>query len=146
MQESRTQPTTDTVLVTGHRFTLDGLTVTGGRNAVVIPGASRATLRNCGVRGTGGGVVGGIGIVFFQGASGSVDHCDASGNPADGMMLDASNATITNSTFSANAGPVCWSSTAATRGSASRAPSRWRPMRSPATDRPASTSRSPRRR
>ena len=96
-------PATDTVLVTGDRFVLDGLTVTGGRNAVVVSGSSRVALRNCGVRGSGSGVVGGIGIVFFQGASGTVDHCDASGNPADGMMLDSSIATITNSTFSANA-------------------------------------------
>jgi hypothetical protein len=95
-------PTTDTVLVTADRFGLDGLTVTGGRNAVVVSGASRATLRNCAVRGAGSGVVGGIGIVFFQGASGTVDNCDSSGNPADGMMLDGSIATITNSTFSAN--------------------------------------------
>jgi hypothetical protein len=96
-------PTADTVLVTGDRFGLDGLTVTGGRNAVVVSGGSRATIRNCGVRGGGSGGVGGIGIVFFQGASGTVDHCDSSSNPADGMMLDASTATITNSTFSANA-------------------------------------------
>jgi hypothetical protein len=96
-------PTVDTVLATGDRFGLDGLTVTGGRNAVVVSGGSRATIRNCGVRGGGSGVGGGIGIVFFQGASGTVDHCDSSSNPADGMMLDASIVTITNSTFSANA-------------------------------------------
>ncbi len=95
-------PNTDTVLVTADRFLLDGLTVTGGRNAVVVSGGSRATIVNCAVRGSGSGPVGGIGIVFFQGANGSVDHCDSSGNPADGLMLDASVATITNSTFSGN--------------------------------------------
>jgi hypothetical protein len=94
--------TRDTVLVTGHRFLLDGLTVTGGRNAVEISGASRATLQNCVTRGGGGGVIGGIGIRFVDGASGSVDHCDSSGNPNDGLMLDASTATITNSTFAGN--------------------------------------------
>jgi hypothetical protein len=95
-------PGTDTVFVTGHRFVLDGLTVTGGRNAVVVSGGSRAVVQNCVVRGSGGGAVGGIGIMFFQGANGTVDHCDSSGNPADGLMLDASIATITNSTFSSN--------------------------------------------
>jgi hypothetical protein len=96
-------PTIDTVLVTGDRFVLDGLTVTGGRNAVVVSGGSRAMVRNCAVRGGGNGIVGGIGILFFQGANGTVDHCDSSGNLADGLMLDASIATITDSTFSANA-------------------------------------------
>jgi hypothetical protein len=93
----------DTVLISGHRFTLDGLTVTGGRNALVVSGASRAMIRNCVARGGGSGIVGGIGIVFFQGVSGTVDRCNSSGNPADGLMLDASIATITNSTFAKNA-------------------------------------------
>src|SRR5262249_41189310 len=39
---------------------------------------------------------------FFQGANGNVDNCNSSGNPADGFMLDASTATIINSTFSGN--------------------------------------------
>jgi hypothetical protein len=95
-------PTVDTVRVTGDRFVLDGLTVTGGRNAVVVAGGSGATIQNCAVRGSGGGAVGGIGIMFFQGASGSVDNCDSSGNPNDGLMLDASIATITNSSFTGN--------------------------------------------
>ncbi len=95
-------PSTDTLLIVGDRFVLDGLTVTGGRNAVVVSGGSRALLHDCAVRGSGSGPVGGIGIAFFQGASGNVDRCESSGNPADGVMLDASVATITNSTFSAN--------------------------------------------
>jgi parallel beta-helix repeat protein len=94
--------TRDTVLVSGHRFRLDGLSVTGGRNAVEISGASRATIQNCVTRGSGGGTIGGIGIRLVDGASGSVDNCDSSENSNDGLMLDASSATITNCTFTGN--------------------------------------------
>jgi hypothetical protein len=92
----------DTVMVTGHRFTLDGLSVTGGRNAVVVSGGSRAQIRNCSVRAAGVGIVSGIGILLFQGASGTVDTCEASGNPADGIMVDGAVAIVTNSRFTAN--------------------------------------------
>jgi hypothetical protein len=94
--------TLNTLQVTGSRFVLDGLTVTGGRNAVVVTAGGRATLRNCDARADGGGIISGIGIVFSQGASGSVDSCTASGNPTDGLLLDAAVATITNSTFANN--------------------------------------------
>ncbi|HEV8144615.1 MAG TPA: right-handed parallel beta-helix repeat-containing protein [Methylomirabilota bacterium] len=93
---------TNTLQVTGDRFVLDGLTVTGGRNAIVVSGGGRATLSNCTARGTGTGIIGGIGIIFFQGANGTVDHCTVSGNAADGLLLDAAIATIVNSTFSGN--------------------------------------------
>ena len=39
-----------------------------------------SALRNCTVRGAGSGIVSGIGILFRQGASGSVDSCNSSGN------------------------------------------------------------------
>src|SRR5262249_33384234 len=95
-------PNTDTVTVTGDRFLLDGLTVTGGRNGVSIQGGGRATLSNCTVRAGGSGIVSGIGIVFFQGANGSIDRCASTGNPNDGLMLDNGTATILNSDFSSN--------------------------------------------
>jgi Right handed beta helix region len=91
-----------TVLVTGHRFTLDGLALTGGRNALVVSGSSRVQVRNCSVRAGGTGIVGGIGILFFQGASGTVDTCEATGNPADGIMLDGAVAIVTNNRLTAN--------------------------------------------
>src|SRR5215467_9549507 len=98
----------DTLTVKADRFVLDGLVldglmVTGGRNAIVVTGASQAQLRNCAARGAGSGIVSGIGILFSQGASGSVDSCNSSGNPADGIMLDGANVAITNSTFKGNA-------------------------------------------
>jgi parallel beta-helix repeat protein len=96
------QVNTDTVAVTGDRFVLDGLSVTGGRNAVVVSSGGRAMIRNCTARATGGGAVGGIGIFFTQGANGTVDNCDSTGNPNDGLALDAATATITNSRFRSN--------------------------------------------
>jgi parallel beta helix pectate lyase-like protein len=93
---------TDTVAVTGNRFFLDGLHVTGGRNAVVVTSGGRAMIRNCAVTSSGTGIIGGIGILFAQGASGLVDSCDSTGNNSDGITLDASIATITNSRITSN--------------------------------------------
>jgi hypothetical protein len=94
--------TKDTLAVTADRFVLDGLMVNGGRNAIVVTGASQAQLRNCIALASGSGIVGGIGILFSQGASGSVDACTSSGNPVDGIFLDAANVTITNSKIQKN--------------------------------------------
>ena len=92
----------DTLTVTADRFVLDGLIVSGGRNGIVVTGASQAQLRNCTARASGSGIVGGIGIFSSQGASGSVDSCNSSGNPADGIFLDGAVVTITNSTLKSN--------------------------------------------
>lgn len=97
-----TDPKVDTLTVTADRFVLDGLIVSGGRNGIVVTGASQAQLRNCTARASGSGIVGGIGIFFSQGASGSVDSCNSSGNPADGIFLDGAVVTITNSTLKSN--------------------------------------------
>jgi len=94
---------TNTVTVTGSRFLLDGLSVTGGRNGIVVTGGSGAELRNCRVASAAGaGIAAGIGILFFQGASGAVDACEVTGNPADGMMIDGGLAVLTNNRFTAN--------------------------------------------
>src|SRR5262252_3374228 len=98
--------TRDTLTVTADRFVLDGLMVNGGRNAIVVTGASQAQLRNCTAltngSGTPGVILDGIGILFSQGASGSVDSCTSSGNRADGIFLDAAIVTITNSRLEKN--------------------------------------------
>ncbi len=98
--------TKDTLTVTADRFVLDGLMVNGGRNAIVVTGASQAQLRKCTALASGSGTPGvildGIGIFFSQGASGSVDSCFSSRNRADGIFLDAAIVTITNSTFEKN--------------------------------------------
>ena len=97
----------DTLTVTADRFVLEGLMVTGGRNAIVVTGASQAQLNNCTAlangSGTPGAILDGIGIFFSQGASGSVDSCTSSRNPADGIFLDGAIVTITNSRFEKNA-------------------------------------------
>ena len=101
-----TDSTKDTLTVTADRFVLDGLMVNGGRNAIVVTGASQAQLRNCTALASGSGTPGvildGIGILYSQGASGSVDSCTSSGNRADGIFLDAAIVTITNSRFEKN--------------------------------------------
>jgi Right handed beta helix region len=91
----------DTLTVTADRFILNGLHVTGGRNAIVVTG-SQAQLRNCTTLGAGSGILSGIGILFSQGSSGSVDNCESSSNPADGIFLDGAVVTITNSRFVGN--------------------------------------------
>ena len=95
-------PAVNTLQVTGDRFLLDGLTVTGGRNGIVVSGGTRATIQNCTALASGSGIVGGIGIVFFHGTTGTIDSCTSNGNPADGLMLDGAVASITNSSFSSN--------------------------------------------
>jgi Right handed beta helix region len=95
-------PAVNTLQVTGDRFLLDGLTVTGGRNAIVLSGGTGATIRNCTALAVGSGLVGGIGIIFFHGTTGTIDNCTSNGNPADGLMLDGAVASITNSRFSSN--------------------------------------------
>jgi len=95
-------PAVNTLQVTGDRFLLDGLTVTGGRNAIVVSGGTRATIRNCTALASGNGIVSGIGIIFFHGTTGTIDNCTSNDNPADGLMLDGAVASITNSRFSSN--------------------------------------------
>src|SRR6185312_15636122 len=54
-----TDPNINTVVVTGHRVTLEGLTVSGGRNGITGVGASNLTVRNVTVQ-----AVGRAGIVY----------------------------------------------------------------------------------
>lgn len=90
-------PTANTLTVTGDRVTIDGLTVTGGRNGITVAGGARVALRHCSVS------AGRNGIAFFQGASGTVDACTLTGNGRDGISVEAASATVLRSTISANA-------------------------------------------
>jgi len=94
--------TVNTLQVNGDRFLLDGLSVTGGRNAIVMSGGTSATIRNCTALATGTGIVSGIGIIFFHGTTGTIDSCTSNGNPADGVLLDGAVVSITNSSVSSN--------------------------------------------
>lgn len=91
-------PAVNTITVTANRVTIDGLTVTGGRNGIHVLGAAAFTARNCVVQNTGRS-----GVVFFKGSSGNVDTCILQNNPLDGSAVsDSSSATITGSTLSRN--------------------------------------------
>lgn len=83
---------TNTVLVTGGRVTLEGLTISGGRSGVVGQGASNLTVRNATVQSTGRN-----GIVYLGGSSGTIDHCVLQSNPRDGVSVDTATITIINS-------------------------------------------------
>ena len=88
---------TNTVQVTGNRVTIDGLTVTGGRNGITGVGAANLTLRNCTVQSTGRN-----GVSYINGSSGTVDRCTVQSNLRDGIVVDGAQATITNSTVMNN--------------------------------------------
>jgi len=111
-------PTTNTVMVTGDRFVLDGLTLTGGRNAIVVAGGGRAMIRNCVARGGGNGIVGGIGIVLTQGANGTVDNCESSATPRTDSCSRPPSASSPTAGSCRTGAPASSSSRAVPRGSA----------------------------
>jgi hypothetical protein len=87
----------NTVVVTGHRVTLQRLTVSGGRNGIVGLGAANFNVRNVTVNS-----VGRNGIVYASGASGTVDGCTVQSNARDGIVVDGANARVVNSTVISN--------------------------------------------
>ena len=90
-------PNIDTVTVTASRATLEGLTITGGRNGITVSGAAGLTVRNATVQNTGR-----TGIAFVFGASGVIDSCTIQLNPRDGVVVSAAQATVVNSAVSQN--------------------------------------------
>ena len=88
----------DAIAVTGNRVTIEGLTVTGGLNGIVGNGAAGLTVRNSVVEGTSR-----TGITYRNGASGLVEGCTIRLNPRDGLAVEASHASILDSTVTANA-------------------------------------------
>jgi parallel beta-helix repeat protein len=90
-------PSLNTITVTGHRVTLEMLTVSGGRNGISGVGASNLRVRNCTVQSSGRS-----GIVFSNGSSGSVDNCTVQSNGTSGISVDSAQMTITNSTIANN--------------------------------------------
>src|SRR5262245_56152493 len=90
-------PSVSTIIVTGSRVTIIGLTITGGRNGIAGEGAAGLTVRNATIQGTGR-----TGIVYTFGASGVVDGCAIQLNPRDGVAIEAAQATIVNSTVTQN--------------------------------------------
>src|SRR6266702_412108 len=68
-------PATDVIKVTARRVTIDGITVTGGRNGITGNSAPGLIVRNAAVQGTGRN-----GITYAHGASGVVNANNAAGN------------------------------------------------------------------
>ncbi|HYR97369.1 MAG TPA: right-handed parallel beta-helix repeat-containing protein [Gemmatimonadales bacterium] len=91
-------PTIDVIRVTGTRVTIDGITITGGRNGVTADGAAGLIVQNALVQGTGRN-----GITYAHGASGVVDSTVVTGNARDGVAVDAASGTVINSQVNQNA-------------------------------------------
>lgn len=90
-------PATDVIRIIASRVTIDGLTVTGGRNGITADAAPGARVRNTVVQGTTRN-----GISYIRGASGVIDGATVTGNPQNGITLDAASATIINSQVTQN--------------------------------------------
>ena len=87
----------NTVTVRGHRVTIDGLTVSGGRNGITGIGSTNLNVRNCTVQSTGR-----TGIAYINNAGGSVDTCQVHSNPRDGIAAQGGQVTVVNSMISNN--------------------------------------------
>ena len=90
-------PAVDVIRVTGTRVTIDGITVTGGRNGITADGAAGLIVQNALVQGTGRN-----GITYAHGASGIVDGATVTGNARDGVAIDAAQGTVINSQVNQN--------------------------------------------
>jgi len=92
--------TANTVRVLADRVTIDGLTITGGRNGVTAEGAGQLFIQNSTV-----GPAGVNGISVFHGAEGFVTNCTVQNNPVNGIEVQgAAAAIITTSTITGNGG------------------------------------------
>ncbi len=84
-----------TIDVRGGRTLINGLIVTGGYAGVKVTGS--ADILNSTIQKTGY-----IGIVFYHGGRGLVDHCVINNNPGHGIYIEGASVTVTNSTISSN--------------------------------------------
>jgi parallel beta-helix repeat protein len=90
-------PNTDVIRVTGSRVTIDGITITGGRNGVTGDGAAGMIVQNALIQ-----VTGRTGIVYSSGSSGTVDTVTSTGNPRDGVSIDSASAAVIGSQLTQN--------------------------------------------
>jgi parallel beta helix pectate lyase-like protein len=90
-------PSIDVIRVTGSRVTIDGITVTGGRNGILADSAAALTVRNAVVQFTGRN-----GITYARSASGMIDGSVVANNARDGVAIDAASATVINSQINQN--------------------------------------------
>jgi hypothetical protein len=87
--------TKQTIYARGSRTVINGLIVTGGYHGVKVTGS--ADILNSTIQKTGH-----VGIVFYHGGRGLVDHCVINNNPSIGIYIEGASATVTNSTISSN--------------------------------------------
>jgi hypothetical protein len=91
-------PATDVIRVTARRVTVVGLTLTAGRNGITADSAAGITVQNAVVQNTGRN-----GISLIRGSSGIIDGTTVAGSVLNGIAVDASSVTITNSQVAQNA-------------------------------------------
>jgi hypothetical protein len=96
-----TDPDANVVEIAGHRVSIEGLMISGGRNGITAMGASNLTLRDVTVQ-----AAGRVGILYTSGSSGTIDGCASQGNARAGIVVDGSWARITNCTIQNNAGGI----------------------------------------
>jgi parallel beta-helix repeat protein len=94
---SGSDPATDVIRVTAARVTIDGLTVTGGRNGITGLGAAGLVVRNATVQFTGR-----TGVSLAQSSNGLLDTSVVSNNARDGVAIDASQGAVVNSQVTGN--------------------------------------------
>jgi Right handed beta helix region len=77
--------------------TIDGITVTGGRNGITGDGADGMIVQKALVMATGR-----TGIVYSSGSNGVVDTVTSSANPRDGVSIDSASAVVIGSQLTQN--------------------------------------------
>ena len=85
------------IVVKGSRVTIEGLTVTGGRNGISGQSSAGLVVRNVTVSDTHRS-----GISLTAGASATIDGCTATRNPRDGIVFESASGFVVNSTMSFN--------------------------------------------
>ncbi len=87
----------DAVAVTASRVTIEGLSITGGRDGIMAIAAGALTIRNSTVSGAGRS-----GIAFTAGTSAQIVGSTIQGHPRDGVAVDAASAVILGSLVTGN--------------------------------------------
>jgi hypothetical protein len=87
----------NTIVVKGSRVTIDGITVTGGRDGISGQSSAGLVVRKVTVADTGRS-----GIVLTAGASATIDGCTATRNPRDGIVFESASGFLLSSIVSLN--------------------------------------------
>jgi hypothetical protein len=88
----------DALTIRADRVAIENLVVSGGRNGILISGASNAVVRGTTVQSTGR-----TGIIGIGGSAILIDASTVQSNPRDGVSVEGSQLTLANSTVRQNA-------------------------------------------